>query len=169
SQFQKPPSLRWTWESPGGQFHNEIDNIIFNRKYCLADVSVVPNFYTGSDHRLLRARFRFSCQGEKAAKFKKRIPRTTVNWDLYTSLAGLWEDAVMDNVDEEHDRFVHHLHDSAKGAESLRTTKRCLSRAYTPAWSITSVRQLPADVRACEAMQSGDKGRSQGEKGGCVG
>ncbi|VDO40645.1 unnamed protein product, partial [Heligmosomoides polygyrus] len=33
SQFQKPPSLRWTWESPGGQFHNEIDHIIFNRKY----------------------------------------------------------------------------------------------------------------------------------------
>ncbi|VDP08754.1 unnamed protein product [Heligmosomoides polygyrus] len=31
SQFQKPPSLRWTWESPNGQFHNEIDQIIFNR------------------------------------------------------------------------------------------------------------------------------------------
>ncbi|VDP20240.1 unnamed protein product [Heligmosomoides polygyrus] len=42
SQFQKPPSLRWTWESLGGQFYNEIDHIIFNRKYCLTDVSVVP-------------------------------------------------------------------------------------------------------------------------------
>ncbi|VDP38413.1 unnamed protein product [Heligmosomoides polygyrus] len=31
------------------------------------------------------------------------------------------------NVDEEYDRFVHHLHDSAKGAESLKTTKRRLS------------------------------------------
>ncbi|VDP13183.1 unnamed protein product [Heligmosomoides polygyrus] len=101
SQFQKPPSLRWTWESPGGQFHNEIDHIIFNRKYCLTDVSVFPKFYTGSDHRLLRARFRFSRQGEKALKFKKRSPRTTINWDLYTSLAGLWEDTVMDNIDEE--------------------------------------------------------------------
>ncbi|VDO95533.1 unnamed protein product [Heligmosomoides polygyrus] len=107
SQFQKPPSLRWTWESPGGQFHNEIDHIIFNRKYCLTDFSIVAKLYTGSDHRLLRARFRFSRQGEKAAKFKKRNPRTTVNWDLYTSLVGLWEDAVMDNVDEEYDRFVH--------------------------------------------------------------
>ncbi|VDO96059.1 unnamed protein product [Heligmosomoides polygyrus] len=127
SQFQKPPSLRWTWESPGGQFHNEIDHITFNRRYCLTDLSVVPMFYTGSDHRLLRARFRFSRQGEKAAKFKKRSPRTTINWDLYTSLVGLWEDAVMDNVDEEYDRFVHHLHDSAKGAESLKATKRRLS------------------------------------------
>ncbi|VDP39053.1 unnamed protein product, partial [Heligmosomoides polygyrus] len=61
--------------------------------------------YTGSDHRLLRARFRFSRQGEKTAKFKKRSPRTTINWDLYSSLAGLWEDAVMDNIDEEYDRF----------------------------------------------------------------
>ncbi|VDP02573.1 unnamed protein product [Heligmosomoides polygyrus] len=60
-------------------------------------------------------------------KFKKRNPRTTINWDLYTSLAGLWEDAVMDNVDEENDHFVYHLHDSAKGAKSLKTTKRRLS------------------------------------------
>ncbi|VDO27842.1 unnamed protein product, partial [Heligmosomoides polygyrus] len=123
SQFQKPPSLRWTWESPGGQFHNEIDHIIFNRKYCLTDVSVVPKFYTGSDHRLLRARFRFSRQGEKAVKFKKRSPRTTTSWDRYTSPAGLWEDTVMDNIDEEYDHFVP----PAKGAESLETTKRRLS------------------------------------------
>ncbi|VDP63540.1 unnamed protein product, partial [Heligmosomoides polygyrus] len=72
-------------------------------------------------------RFRFSRQGEKAATFKKRSPRTTINWDLYASLAGLWGDAVMNNVDEEYDRFLHHLHDSAKEAESLKTTKRRLS------------------------------------------
>ncbi|VDP25066.1 unnamed protein product [Heligmosomoides polygyrus] len=113
SQFQKPPSLRWTWEFPGGQFYSEVDHIIFCRRYCLTDVSVVPKFYTGSDYRLL-AKLRFSRQGDKAAKFKKRNPRTAINWDLYTSLAGLWKDTVMDNVDVECDRFVHHLHDSAK-------------------------------------------------------
>ncbi|EYC36870.1 hypothetical protein Y032_0849g2676 [Ancylostoma ceylanicum] len=59
SQFQKPTSLRWTWESLGGEYHNEIDHIIVNRRYCLTDVGVVPKFYTGSDHRLLRARFFF--------------------------------------------------------------------------------------------------------------
>ncbi|VDO81900.1 unnamed protein product [Heligmosomoides polygyrus] len=57
--------------------------------YCLIDASVVPKFYTGPDHRLLRVRFRFSRQGEKAAKFKERRPRTIINWDLYTSLASL--------------------------------------------------------------------------------
>ncbi|EYC27699.1 hypothetical protein Y032_0008g136 [Ancylostoma ceylanicum] len=63
-QFQKPTSLRLTWESPGGENHNEIDHIIVNRRYCLTDVGVVPKFYTGSDHRLLCARFFFSRKEE---------------------------------------------------------------------------------------------------------
>ncbi|EYB95460.1 hypothetical protein Y032_0159g3273 [Ancylostoma ceylanicum] len=54
SQFQKPTSLRWTQE------------------FCLTDVVVVPKFYTGSDHRLLHARFFFSRKGEKTAKYKER-------------------------------------------------------------------------------------------------
>ncbi|EYC20490.1 hypothetical protein Y032_0021g241 [Ancylostoma ceylanicum] len=28
SHFQEPTCLRWTWESPGGEYHNEIDHII---------------------------------------------------------------------------------------------------------------------------------------------
>ncbi|ETN82606.1 hypothetical protein NECAME_07860 [Necator americanus] len=32
SQFQKPYSLRWTWESPGGEYRNEIDHIIVSKK-----------------------------------------------------------------------------------------------------------------------------------------
>ena len=51
---------------------NEIDHIIVNRRFCLTDVGVVPKFYTGADHRLLRARFFFSRKGEKAVKFKRR-------------------------------------------------------------------------------------------------
>ncbi|KAK6732092.1 hypothetical protein RB195_016458 [Necator americanus] len=33
----------------------------------------------------------------------------------------------MDNIDEEYDRLVEHLHDCAKKAESFKTTKRGLS------------------------------------------
>nr|CDJ96454.1 endonuclease-reverse transcriptase [Haemonchus contortus] len=127
SQFQKPSHSRWTWESPGGQFHNEIDHIIVNRKFCLTDVAVVPKFYTGSDHRLLRARFRFSVRGERAAKFRKRRTKTVVNWDHFASLASLWEDSVNDNIDEEYDRLVEHLHDCARRAESLKDVKKRLS------------------------------------------
>ncbi|VDP10957.1 unnamed protein product [Heligmosomoides polygyrus] len=46
---------------------------------------------------------------------------------MYTSFAGLWEDTVMHNIDEKQDHFQHHLHDSAEGAESLKTIKRRLS------------------------------------------
>uniref|UniRef100_A0A7I4Z1Y3 Reverse transcriptase domain-containing protein n=1 Tax=Haemonchus contortus TaxID=6289 RepID=A0A7I4Z1Y3_HAECO len=87
SQFQKPSHLSWTWESPGEQFHNEIDHIIFNQRFRLTDVAVVPKFYTGSDHRLLLARFCFSVRGERAMKFWKRSPKTSINWDHFASLA----------------------------------------------------------------------------------
>uniref|UniRef100_A0A0K0D7J5 Craniofacial development protein 2-like n=1 Tax=Angiostrongylus cantonensis TaxID=6313 RepID=A0A0K0D7J5_ANGCA len=64
SQFQKPHRQRWTWESPNKEYRNKIDHIIVNRKICLTDVAVVSKFYTGSYHRLLRARFYFSRKGE---------------------------------------------------------------------------------------------------------
>ncbi|KAK6727478.1 hypothetical protein RB195_005267 [Necator americanus] len=111
SQFQKPSSLRWTWESPGGGYRNEIDHIIVNKRFCLTDVAVVPKFYTGLDHRLLRGKFSFTRRAEKAAKFRGRNPRTIINRDFFATLAGFWEDSAMDNIDDEYDRLVEHLHD----------------------------------------------------------
>ncbi|KAK6733494.1 hypothetical protein RB195_017318 [Necator americanus] len=125
SQFQKPSSLRWTWESPGGGYRNEIDHIIVNKRFCLTD-AIVPKFYTGSDHRLLRGRFSFTWRAEKAAKFRGINPRTIINWDPFAALAGFWEDSAVDDIDEECDRHVEHLHDCAKKAESSKTTKRRL-------------------------------------------
>ncbi|KAK6764697.1 hypothetical protein RB195_024864 [Necator americanus] len=127
SQYQKPSSLRWTWESPGGGYRNEINHIIVNKRYCLTDVAVVPKFYTGSHHRLLRGRFSFTRREEKAAKTRERNPRTAINWDLFATLAGFWEDSALDKDDEEYDRLVEHLHDCAKKAESFKTTKGRLS------------------------------------------
>ncbi|RCN40537.1 hypothetical protein ANCCAN_13507 [Ancylostoma caninum] len=65
--------------------------------------------------------------GEKAAKFKKWSPKPVINWGLFTSLAEFWEDAVVDNIEEEYDRLVQHLRDNAKKAEGSRATKRRLS------------------------------------------
>ncbi|KAE9415083.1 hypothetical protein Angca_003559, partial [Angiostrongylus cantonensis] len=127
SHFQKRHRQRWTCESPNGEYHNEIDHIIVNRKFCLTDVAVVPKFYKGSNHRLLRARFYFTREGEKAAKFKNRSPRTTTNWDSFNSLVGCWEDAIVDNIDEEYDRLIEHLQASAMKAESSKVSKRRLS------------------------------------------
>uniref|UniRef100_A0A0K0DQT5 Uncharacterized protein n=1 Tax=Angiostrongylus cantonensis TaxID=6313 RepID=A0A0K0DQT5_ANGCA len=58
---------------------------------------------------------------------KNRCPRTTTNWDLFNSLVGCWEDAVVDNIDEEYDWLIEHLHVSAMKAQSSKVTKRCLS------------------------------------------
>ncbi|EYB98538.1 hypothetical protein Y032_0130g1527 [Ancylostoma ceylanicum] len=85
--------------SYGGRGSHPVESIIMKsttssstEAFCLTDVGVVPKFYTGSDHRLLRARFFFSRKGEKAAKYKKRSPKPTISWDIFTTLAGFWED-----------------------------------------------------------------------------
>ncbi|RCN42794.1 hypothetical protein ANCCAN_11227 [Ancylostoma caninum] len=65
--------------------------------------------------------------GEKAAKFKRWSPKLVINWDLFTSLVGIWEDAGVDNINEEYDELVQHLRDSAKSTEGLKATKRRLS------------------------------------------
>ncbi|XGW07923.1 hypothetical protein V3C99_010778 [Haemonchus contortus] len=44
-------------------------------------------------------------------KFRKRSPKTSINWDHFASLASKWEDSVIDNIDEEYKRLVEHLHD----------------------------------------------------------
>ncbi|EYB98639.1 hypothetical protein Y032_0129g1473 [Ancylostoma ceylanicum] len=82
---------------------------------------------TGSDHRLLRAKLFFSRKGKKGAKHKKRSLKSTINWDLFTTLAGFWGDTVVDNIDEEYERLIQHLRDSAKKAKGSGTTKRRLS------------------------------------------
>ncbi|EYC44863.1 hypothetical protein Y032_0447g1621 [Ancylostoma ceylanicum] len=68
-----------------------------------------------------------SIHGKKAAKHKKRSPKPTINWDLFTTLAGILEDTVVDSIDEEYEWLNQHLRDSAKKAEGSITTKRRLS------------------------------------------
>ncbi|KAK6737800.1 hypothetical protein RB195_020105 [Necator americanus] len=103
SQFQKPSSLRWTWESPGGGYRNEIGHIIVNKRFCLTDVGEL----------------------RKPPSSEREIPGLPSTG--ISSLAGFWKDSAMDNIDEEYDQLVEHLHDCAKKAESFKTTKRRLS------------------------------------------
>ncbi|KAK6733441.1 hypothetical protein RB195_017279 [Necator americanus] len=62
----EPSFLCWTWESPVEG--NEIDHIVASKRFCLTDVAVVPEFCTGSDHRLLRGKFSFVRREQSAAK-----------------------------------------------------------------------------------------------------
>ncbi|KAK6755724.1 hypothetical protein RB195_014238 [Necator americanus] len=50
------------------------------------------------------------------------LRRTIINWDHFASLAGFWEDSALDDINEEYDLFVEHLHNCTKKAESFKTT-----------------------------------------------
>ncbi|VDO34722.1 unnamed protein product [Haemonchus placei] len=131
--------------------YNEIDHIIVNRKFCLTDVRGSTRGQTTD--RLLRARFRFSVRGERAAKFRRRSHRTVVNWDHFASLASLREDSVSDNIDDEYDRLVEHLHETTLFEDS---------RADTPAWNRASScnNQLTSKLaKLCRAIKEGLKAR----------
>lgn len=54
--FQKRPNRRWTWSSPNGETHNEIDYILTGDIKRVLDTGVLSNFKFHSDHRLLRCK-----------------------------------------------------------------------------------------------------------------
>ncbi|XGW33095.1 hypothetical protein V3C99_017529, partial [Haemonchus contortus] len=111
--FFKNHRLLQEMGSPGGQFHNEIDFIIFNRRFCLAVVAVVPR-----DRTIVSSALDSASQCvERDMQFRKRSPNTSTNWDHFATLASKWEDSVIDNIDEEFNRLVERLHDSAREAE----------------------------------------------------
>ncbi|KAK6767092.1 hypothetical protein RB195_026503 [Necator americanus] len=61
-----------------GATRAEIDHILTNRRWCLLDVSVVPSFCSGSDHRLLRAKIRLSHTMEKNICYRQRRRKEVV-------------------------------------------------------------------------------------------
>ncbi|KAK6757255.1 hypothetical protein RB195_015214 [Necator americanus] len=78
SLFMKKDHRWWTWESPNGATRAEIDHILANRRWCLLDVSVVPSFCSGSDHRLLRAKIRLNHTMEKNICYRQRRRKEVV-------------------------------------------------------------------------------------------
>ncbi|EYB96967.1 hypothetical protein Y032_0145g2512 [Ancylostoma ceylanicum] len=100
SQFQKPTSLLWTWESSGGEFHDEIDHIIVNRRFHLT-LMLCRSFTL--DQTIASKIF-------PLAHERKR-----------------WGVNVVDNIDEEYERLIQQLRDSTKNTEGCRTSKRRLS------------------------------------------
>ncbi|ETN72626.1 hypothetical protein NECAME_18756 [Necator americanus] len=91
-------------------------------------------------------------------------PRTITNWDLFAMLDGFLEDSAMDNIDEEYDRLVEHLHDCAKNAESSKTTKRRLSlevlELIRQRGAARAAGERRTHVRARKTLQRGDEGKS---------
>ena len=63
--YKTPPQQRRTWQTPGGEVKNEIDQLICNDKNIIQDSSVLTTINIGSDHRMLRAKVRINTQKEK--------------------------------------------------------------------------------------------------------
>lgn len=63
--FYKKQRQRWTWESPDGKTHNEIDYFITNKKHIVTDVTVINRFTIGSDHRMVRASIKIYLEKER--------------------------------------------------------------------------------------------------------
>ena len=63
------PSRRWTWHSPGGDYHNQIDYIMVKRRFKsnvnTAKTKSVPETDTGSDRELVMMTYRLRLQRVK--------------------------------------------------------------------------------------------------------
>ena len=63
------PSRRWTWHSPGGDYHNQIDYIMVKRRFQssvnIAKTRSFPGADIGSDHELVMMTFKLRLQRVK--------------------------------------------------------------------------------------------------------
>ena len=71
SFFSGKIQRKWTWASADGTTKNEIDYIITNRKPTVRNVTVLNNFRTGSDHRLVRAKVMLNTLFQRSKLVKK--------------------------------------------------------------------------------------------------
>ena len=59
THFQQSKRQLCTWTSPDGQYQNQIDCILCNRRWRSSIQSAKPGAECGWDHKLLTAKFRF--------------------------------------------------------------------------------------------------------------
>lgn len=71
SFFLARPQRKWTWISPDGVTKNEIDFIITSHKSLIQNITVLNNFTTGSDHRMVCAKIAINTRVERAKLVEK--------------------------------------------------------------------------------------------------
>lgn len=130
--FQKRASRKWTWVGPGGQIKNEIDYVISSHKYIVTDVSTLSRFKAGSDHRMVRAVFRFDLKSERAKMIKSQTRyekpeiaslANAFQIDLENRFNGLEESNL--DVDHTYDSLCKVINETTKKHLSAKRLKNC--------------------------------------------
>ncbi|KAK6731326.1 hypothetical protein RB195_007662 [Necator americanus] len=122
SLFMKKDHRRWTWESPNGATLAEIDHILTNRRWCLLDVSVVPSFFSGSDHQLLRAKIRLSHTIEKNICYQQRRREKVVYYCVLEDCLSQGDWHIEEDPTVDYEMLLRGLRACAERASKLRTT-----------------------------------------------
>lgn len=89
SFFRKSPQRKWTWRGPNGVTKNEIDYIISNDMRNISDVSVLNNFNTGSDHRLVRTTVNVKLRPRPRPTEQRRRLQMRFNRNVFKSACSL--------------------------------------------------------------------------------
>jgi len=73
--FQHKDIHNMTWRSPDGKVHNQIDHVVVNRRYarCITDVRSQRGADVGTDHYLVRIKFRCRIQLKKRATVLRNV------------------------------------------------------------------------------------------------
>ena len=132
--FKKKVSRKWTWISPNATTKNEIDFILTDKKRILKDVSVINQFNTGSDHRIVRSTICINTKHERAKLIKKRPIVNTANLkyksedyciqlsNRFAPLAEEMTQEIDNDINTVNDRLVSVLTETAK--EIAGTTRK---------------------------------------------
>ncbi|KAK3784049.1 hypothetical protein RRG08_025243 [Elysia crispata] len=74
SFFKKPRPRYWTWESPGGDYKNQIDFILTTDKTTIQNTEIITKVDIGSDHRMIRSRMTINKKLTRLKRIKKKKP-----------------------------------------------------------------------------------------------
>ena len=132
SKYKKRDSRKWTWKSPDGSVKNEIDFIMTNKEDTIEDLTVLNRVNTGSDHRLVRARFNFRTDVERAKLVKTQTSK--IDYKVLNAQQNLFQlelhnkfkelQVSEDNIESYNQNIIAIVNDAAKAIAGCKKTMK---------------------------------------------
>ncbi|VDM56862.1 unnamed protein product [Angiostrongylus costaricensis] len=128
--------------------HAEIDHILRDRRWCLLDTSVASSFCTGSDHRLIRSKIRFSRKLEKNSLHRPRGKSLAVyDENILNEVLSKRDWQIKDDLTEDYELLVEGLKGCAEFA-SVPQARRSDRMSITTKGLLEKRRKLKLDPTA---------------------